>query len=215
MWRKNRRYNGNFSWGVDPNRNYGYMWGYDDIGSSPDPESYVYRGPGPFSEPETEALRQFLLAHPPAGSLSFHNYGQIIIYPWGYTFEPAPDHMVMATIAEGMAERISAVSGREYTHGASDALYPVNGGTIDWIYGTFGAPSFTIELPPEYIYEGGFFTPESLIDSTFRENLPAMLYFIDFFITESNGDGIIPKVPRPRCPEPKGLILFQPGSYFM
>ncbi|MCP4229968.1 MAG: zinc carboxypeptidase, partial [bacterium] len=27
MWRKNRRYNGNLSWGVDTNRNYGYMWG--------------------------------------------------------------------------------------------------------------------------------------------------------------------------------------------
>ena len=72
MWRKNRRYNGNLGWGVDTNRNYGYMWGYDDEGSSPDPYSEVYRGPAPFSEPETEAVRQFLLAHPPAGTISYH-----------------------------------------------------------------------------------------------------------------------------------------------
>jgi len=43
--------------GVDLNRNYGYMWGYDDIGSTPDIWSAVYRGPGPFSELETGATR--------------------------------------------------------------------------------------------------------------------------------------------------------------
>jgi len=57
LWRKNRRYLGNFYWGVDPNRNYGHMWGYDDEGSSPLPYSEVYRGEYPFSEPETEAIR--------------------------------------------------------------------------------------------------------------------------------------------------------------
>ena len=35
MWRKNRRNNGDGTFGVDPNRNYGYMWGYDNSGSSP------------------------------------------------------------------------------------------------------------------------------------------------------------------------------------
>ncbi len=36
-WRKNRRRNYDGSYGVDLNRNYGYMWGYDNIGSSPMP----------------------------------------------------------------------------------------------------------------------------------------------------------------------------------
>ena len=53
MWRKNRRDNGGGEFGVDLNRNYGFMWGYDDIGSSPDPWDETYRGTGPFSEPET------------------------------------------------------------------------------------------------------------------------------------------------------------------
>jgi murein tripeptide amidase MpaA len=48
MWRKNRRNNGG-SYGVDLNRNFGYMWGYDDLGSSPIPSSETYRGPSAFS----------------------------------------------------------------------------------------------------------------------------------------------------------------------
>ncbi|MGD2092629.1 MAG: M14 family metallopeptidase [Candidatus Aminicenantes bacterium] len=189
MWRKNRRYNGNLSWGVDPNRNYGYMWGYDDEGSSPDPNSGVYRGPAPFSEPETEAVRQFLLAHPPAGTLSYHNYSQLIIYPWGYTHEPAPDAEEMDQIAAAMSNLIYQVNGRFYTYGAADILYITNGDTTDWVYGTFGTPAFTIELPPDNALLGGFFTSLELIDSAFRENLPALLYFVNYFVTDENQVG--------------------------
>src|SRR5690606_38361948 len=49
MWRKNRRDNGDGTFGIDLNRNYGHFWGLDDTGSSPNPESDVYRGPSAFS----------------------------------------------------------------------------------------------------------------------------------------------------------------------
>jgi hypothetical protein len=188
LWRKNRRYNGNLCWGVDTNRNYGYMWGYDDVGSSPSPYSGTYRGSAPFSEPETDAVRQFLLAHPPAGTISYHNYSQIIIYPWGYTYEPTADAEEMNQIAAEMSSRMFQVSGRHYEFGAADVLYLVNGSTEDWVYGTFGTPAYTIELPPEDAVFGGFFTSIELIDSTFRENLPALLYFINYFVTEGDQD---------------------------
>lgn len=184
LWRKNRRYNGNFIWGVDTNRNYGYMWGYDDNGSSPYPENEVYRGAAPFSEPETQALRQFLSANPPVGSISFHNYGQNILYPWGYTFAPAPDAFRMDAIAGEIARRIFMVSGRVYTYGSLvTALYLSNGDFTDWAYGTFWSLAFTIELSPEYIDEGGFFTSEQMITEAFADNLPVMLYFVDYFIS--------------------------------
>lgn len=203
MWRKNRRYNGNLGWGVDTNRNYGYMWGYDDEGSSPDPYSDVYRGPAPFSEPETEAVRQFLLTHPPAGTISYHNYSQIIIYPWGYTYEPAPDAEEMDQIAAGMSSRMFPVNGRLYEFGATDILYLVNGSTIDWVYGTFGTPAYTIELPPDNALLGGFFTSLELIDSAFRENLPALLYFVNYFVTEGNqvGDPSNVRIPGDLFPK--------------
>jgi carboxypeptidase T len=186
FWRKNRRYQGNFAWGVDPNRNYGYKWGHDNIGSSSSPWSYVYRGPSAFSEVETQAVRDFLLQHPPAGSISYHNFSQIIIYPWGYTYEPTEDAAEMNAIAAGMSERMEPVNQRVYDYGASDILYPVNGDTIDWIYGTFGTPAFTIELPPEYLEMGGFFTPEEMIGPTFNENVPALIYFVNYFVSGEN-----------------------------
>jgi murein tripeptide amidase MpaA len=183
FWRKNRRYNGDLSWGVDPNRNYGFAWGYDDIGSSPEPDDAVYRGPYAFSEPETRAVRDFLLDHPPAGSLNFHNYSQLILYSWGYTAVPAPDDAEMETIARNMAELIYRVNGRTYLYGAGAlAIYFTNGDTDDWIYGTFGTPSFTIELPPELFVQGGFFTSQEMINSAFSEMLPAMLYFCSHII---------------------------------
>src|SRR5439155_3958992 len=68
FWRKNTRDNdgnGMFdadSDGVDINRNYGYQWGLNDEGSSPDVTADNYRGPGPFSEPETQVERAIVNA---------------------------------------------------------------------------------------------------------------------------------------------------------
>ncbi len=187
-WRKNRKYTGDFIWGIDLNRNYGYMWGFDNDGSSPSPESETYRGWAPFSEPETEALRQFLLANPPDGSISFHNYSQLILIPWGYTYEKPEDFEEMETIASKMSEKIFNVNGRYYDFGGADALYLVNGGSDDWIYGTFKTPSFTIELPPTNAMEGGFYTSEEEISLSFNENLPALLYFINYFVEKNKNE---------------------------
>jgi carboxypeptidase T len=183
-WRKNRRYNGNFSWGVDLNRNWGFQWGHDDQGSSPDPNGEAFRGNGPFSEPETDALRLFMQGHPPTGAIFYHNYGQKILYPWEYTNEPAPDKTEMAAIAAEMNRRMASVSGRIYISGGMEILYPTNGGACDWVYGTFAAPAFTIELPNASYLHGGFFTAENEIMLTFAENLPALLYFLDYFLAE-------------------------------
>src|SRR5439155_1607489 len=74
---------------VELNRNYGYMWGAGGFGTSTsDPE---YRGPGPFSEPESQAIRDLAVAHPPVLSISYHSAGQWVLYPWSYTRLPTPD----------------------------------------------------------------------------------------------------------------------------
>ena len=187
-WRKNRSYQGNFIWGVDPNRNYGYNWGIDNEGSSPLPYSYVYRGPSAFSEPENRAVRDFLMQHPPTGTISYHSYSQIIIYPWGHTYEPAPDAEEMRAIASVMTDRMYQVSGRVYGFGSSEQLYLVNGDTTDWVYGTFGTPAFTVELPPRTVSAGGFVVPESLIGSVSDENIAALMYFNNYLLDKWNGN---------------------------
>ena len=64
MQRKNAREtcNGGVD-GVDLNRNYSFMWGLDNQGSSPDGCDETYRGTGPFSEPETAAIEAFIEDH--------------------------------------------------------------------------------------------------------------------------------------------------------
>jgi murein tripeptide amidase MpaA len=184
MWRKNRKDNGYYnSYGVDINRNYGYFWSYDDDGSSPNPWSEVYRGAYAFSEPETQAIRNLLQANPPTGLITYHSYSQSILYAWNYMNQTTTDDAEMQTIAKNMADLIKQVNGRQYIYGnGADALYTTNGDTVDYVYGTYKVPAYTIELPPVEFISGGFIISEDEINSVFNENLPALLYFVNYFI---------------------------------
>jgi murein tripeptide amidase MpaA len=173
-WRKNRRYNGGGSYGVDLNRNYGYMWG--GPGSSGDRWSDIYRGPAPFSEPETQAIRSLALNHDFQAVMSYHSYGQLILHPWSYTSTPAPDKEHLSLLAEDMADSIYAVHGKAYTPQQGAELYLASGVTDDWFYGELDVFGFTIELRPKgYPY---FILPESEIIPTWEENKPAAMYLI-------------------------------------
>jgi len=166
-WRKNRRDNGDGSYGVDLNRNYGYMWGYDDVGSSPAPSSVVYRGTGPFSEPETRAIRDFCQARNFSIALSYHSYGELILFPWGYAPLYTDDHELFVVMSDSLKR------GNDYTPGntAMGNIYVTNGDSDDWMYGETTTKnrifSFTIEL--NTYEEGGFAPPDTLILPTFEK----------------------------------------------
>ena len=182
LWRKNRRPNPDGSFGVDPNRNYGYMWGTLDIPtSSHTPSDSTYVGPRAFSEPETQAIRDLLGRERFRGAITYHSYSQLILYPWGFTEEPmfAEDFDKTVRLAGRMQELIQGVHGEFYTPQPSSALYPTAGDTTDWTYGIYGIPSYTIELRPRTAAEGGFILPPEQIQPTFEENLPAALAFIE------------------------------------
>ncbi len=182
-WRKNRRDNGGGSYGVDLNRNYGYNWGFDNEGSSSNPFSNTYRGAAAFSEPETQAVRDFFQQRRIQALITYHSHGQVILYPWGYTGNPALKDELLEEIAAEMSGRIEAVNGNIYEYGqAGEALYLTNGDTTDWTFGTYGIPSYTFELPPVDALQGGFFNAEYDISSIFEENLPAALYLIEWSI---------------------------------
>lgn len=182
LWRKNRRPNPDGSFGVDPNRNYGYMWGTLDIPtSSHTPSDATYVGPRAFSEPETQAIRDLLGRELFRGAITYHSYSQLILYPWGFTEEPMfpEDFDSTVRLAGRMQELIQEVHGEFYTPQQSSDLYPTAGDTTDWTYGIYGMPSYTIELRPSSIDEGGFILPPEQIQPTFEENLPAALAFIE------------------------------------
>jgi hypothetical protein len=173
-WRKNRRLNSDDSYGVDLNRNYGYRWGGE--GSSPFPSTDTYRGPAPFSEPETQAIRDFVIAHPNiTAAISFHTYGELILYPYGYTFEEQPadmqpdDYRAFAALAGRMAAT------NDYTPQQASALYLTAGDTVDWLYGERGIFAFTFEMYPVFSNPGFYPTALSIPHETER-NLPAVTY---------------------------------------
>jgi carboxypeptidase T len=182
-WRKNRRLNADGTYGVDINRNYSYAWGYDDVGSSPEPASEVYRGPSPFSEPETRAVRDLVLSKNFRAMISYHSYSQDILYPWGYVEMPTDKNQLLNEIADNMSLLMQPVNGRLYAFGQAGALlYLTNGDATDWTFAISGMPSYTIELPPVDELHGGFFNSEQEIDPIFNENLPAALYLVEWSI---------------------------------
>ncbi|HYE96953.1 MAG TPA: M14 family zinc carboxypeptidase [Rubricoccaceae bacterium] len=166
MWRKNRRNNGS-SFGVDLNRNYGYQWGYDNSGSSPSPTSETYRGPSAFSEPETQAIRDFVNARDFRLAFNYHTFSDLLLYPWGYVPTPPPDDPTFARYAAPM----TAVNG--YTYGPGNTtIYPTNGGSDDWMYGDTAAHAPILSYTPEVGSTGFWPSPEEILPLA-EENLRA------------------------------------------
>lgn len=175
LWRKNRRNNGNGSFGVDLNRNWGYQWG--GPGSSGNTWSETYRGLLPFSEPETRAVRDYVLLNPQiVGHIDFHTYSQLILSPWGYTLgDPGePDGPIFARLNARMRESIAQTHGMYYEAGpGGQTLYLASGIFPDWSYGARGIFAWTIELRP--IGPPGFTPGPEYILPTGEESLEAVL----------------------------------------
>jgi len=172
MWRKNRRNNGDGTWGVDLNRNFSYMWGIDDIGSSPDPVEETYRGPSAASEPETQAINEFVNSREFRSSLSFHSYSNLYLSPWGYTYTLCEDNDWFLRIDYRYARN----NGYVYGPGA-ETIYPTNGDTDDWFYGDTTEHSKILAVTPEVgsWADGGFWPDLELKQPLVDENRPACL----------------------------------------
>jgi hypothetical protein len=131
-WRKNRRIIQSPYVGVDLNRNYGYKWAYDDIGSSPNPSNEAYRGPERFSEPETRVVRDFMLSKKIRAQIDYHTYGRYNMYPWGYdTFTP-PDVRTLKEVVDSFRFYNNYSASR--TGQIAKVLYTANGSSVDWEY---------------------------------------------------------------------------------
>ncbi|MHC4942539.1 MAG: M14 family metallopeptidase [Planctomycetota bacterium] len=168
MWRKNRRNNGGGKYGVDLNRNWGYMWGYDDKGSSPNPGGNLYRGPYAMSEPEVQALANLIIDRNAVERMSIHCYGNMWLLPWCYKEILTPDDNLIRNLAMEM-------SPSNYAVGTSwEILYVVNGGSLDWDYGDQGIVSFSPEMGDG---SDGFWPPKSRIVPIAEENLPSLQYY--------------------------------------
>jgi hypothetical protein len=125
--------------GVDPNRNYGGFWG--GPGASLDRTAQDYRGPEPFSEPETQNIRSLVSANQVTTLITNHTYSDLILRPPGVRSTPDPvDEGIMKALGDAMAAQNGYFSGHGYD------LYDTSGTTEDWTYWTTGALSYTFEI---------------------------------------------------------------------
>jgi hypothetical protein len=177
LWRKNLRDNDGdgqitIADGVDLNRNFDSHWGYDNEGSTFLWSADDYRGTAPHSEPETQAVVDFVQSHDFKFILSYHTYGDWILYPWGWQWQtPSLDDPIY--VAQSGTDEDPAIwdslLGHGYDPGVGADLYTTNGDFNDWSYGELGIPSYTVEVTDEYDFT--FPDDEDMLQTVFMDNL--------------------------------------------
>ena len=177
MWRKNRRNNGG-SFGVDLNRNYGpsNYWNAPNGGSSTNSGSDTYRGTAPFSEPETQIIRNFLAYRKIKNALNYHTYSNLLIYPYGALSYETPDSSIFREYAGDMTR----YNGYTYGTDIQTVGYTTRGNSDDFFYDgdTLANGGKIFAMTPEVGNSSdGFWPPQIRIFPLAQENLHPNLYY--------------------------------------
>jgi murein tripeptide amidase MpaA len=201
MWRKTRRNNGDGTYGVDWNRN--FSTGFGGPGSSGNTSDETYRGPFAFSEPETQALRDFILNHDDiVAHIDFHSYSQLILRPYGYTYDEPVDADEMQSLGEMMADAIFDVHGKVYDAEPANQLYLASGICSDWAYAEGGVFAWTYELRDTGFY--GFTLPADQIIPTGEEIYEAVRVLAEYYslLLRFEYPAGLPQLVMPDTPTP-------------
>ncbi len=176
MWRKNRKNNGDGSYGIDLNRNFGEAWGYDDEGSSPYGSDETYRGTGPFSELETAAMRDFVVSRDFKLAINLHSYGGHHLFGPGYTNFHYDDYDLQLEL--GRIRR--AAAGGYNTGTAAEVLYFTNGDCDTWMTGdVISKPRIYSMVTEIGNSSDGFWPLESRIPTLCAQNLEPNLRIVE------------------------------------
>jgi hypothetical protein len=187
-WRKNRQPSPpSKAIGTDLNRNYAYQW--DCCGGSGDsPWDETYHGPSPASSPEVAAYTAFVNSRVVGGkqqittSLTFHTFGEIVMWPYSYTFEDVPpdmdptDHQVFVAMGQGIADTTCTQQDGCYAAEQASDLYIADGTNADWMYGVQRIFAFTVEMYPKCC---DFYVPDEVIGQQTKRFRGAVLYVLD------------------------------------
>lgn len=203
-WRKNTNQNycgpnGN-NLGVDLNRNFTFSWNSTNgVGSSGNTCSAVYRGPQAGSEPEVQAIENYVRslwpdrrgpnrndAAPTDTSgihIDIHSFSELVLWPWGDVNQPAPNGLALQTLGR----KFAFFNG--YSPQQSIGLYPTDGTSDNISYGELGVAAYTFELGTQ------FFEQCSVYENTIKpDNLPALIYAAKVvrtpYVTPSGPDSI-------------------------
>jgi len=131
--------------GVDLNRNYPFAWGtLGERGSHGRARSPYYRGPGPASERETQAMMRLADSERFAAAISFHTANTSILAPYTIEGVPDPEPNEALEIARALAEQMpEQPNGRSFR--ALRSIYPVDGTDQDWLRAAHGTVALLVE----------------------------------------------------------------------
>ncbi len=126
--------------GVDPNRNYGGLWG--GPGADTNPLTQSYRGPGPFSEPETRNIRSVVSRNQVMSLITNHTTAGLVLRAPGLAAlgDPVDENKGYKQLGDDMARHNGYFSQKSFE------LYDTTGTTEDWSYNATGGYGFTFEL---------------------------------------------------------------------
>jgi hypothetical protein len=167
-------------YGTDLNRNSSFHWGE----ASGDPCAETYQGPSCASEPETQAIQEYVAGifpdqrgpgdDDPAADdatgvfISLHSYGEEVLFPYGFRATPSPNHARLETLGR----KFGYLNGYEVCQaGEPGCIYATSGTTDDWAYGELGVAAYTFELGTDFFQDCATFE-----DTILPQNLPALLY---------------------------------------
>ena len=150
---------GGFGLGVDLNRNYGGLWGGPGAAAtlpSPDGDRVAglvdptYRGAAPFSEPETQNVRDLVQSRQVTMMISNHTFSNLVLRPNGVNPETiGPDGFPVGNAPDEAAlkrlgAKMTAENGYQNIHGWE--LYDTTGTTEDYTYNATAGFGYTFEI---------------------------------------------------------------------
>ena len=192
-YRKNRHFDtdnpckADINNGVDLNRNFKVGFGYDNIGSSNDVCDEAYRGESAFSEPETQAFRDFVLKHNDIViSINYHTWGNLIITPYNYlSHEESMQFMqrdkgnqLLWQYYQEFEREAGYPEGFLFGNGMKTIKYTANGDCTDWMFEERKVLSFSPELGNGKIESDVFYPKKNVTFDIIEKNLPSALYAI-------------------------------------
>src|SRR3954453_1667169 len=125
--------------GVDPNRNYGAFWGGNGSGATHGGPGY--RGPGPFSEPESQNIRELVSSRQIMTLITNHTFSGLVLRPPGVASQGTTvDEPLFKALGDAMAHENGYASQYGYQ------LYDTTGTTEDWSYNATGGLGYTFEI---------------------------------------------------------------------
>jgi carboxypeptidase T len=183
LWRKNADSShcegSSRFYGADLNRNFAFAWGQP--GASEKPCTETYRGSVAASEPETQAVQDYMkqlfpdqrandFSSPALNTtsglyLDIHSFGELVLWPWGVLKTPAPNHTALQTLGR----KLAYFNG--YTPEQAIGLHPTSGTSNDFAYGELGVAAYTLELGTDFFQDCDSFTQKVV-----PKNFPALLY---------------------------------------